>query len=45
MDDGRCVKKLREQIEGKRKRGRPRRKWIEAMRKDLRGMEIICWKE
>jgi hypothetical protein len=46
MDQGRTVKKILEsKPEGSRRRGRPRMRWLEDVKKDLREMKIKRWQQ
>jgi hypothetical protein len=31
-------------LEGKRKKGRPRMRWMDGMEKDLRNLDVVNWK-
>jgi len=43
MDDNRIPKKiLHGRMEGKRKRGRPRKRWLQDLQEDLKS--YACWK-
>ena len=44
MDQGRTVKKILEsKPEGRRRRERPRMRWLEDVEKDLREMKVKRW--
>ena len=44
MDQGRTVKKIFEsKLEGSRRRGRPRMRWLEDVEKDLQEMKVKRW--
>jgi hypothetical protein len=44
MDQGRMVKKIFEsKLEGRRRKGRPRCRWLEDVGKDIREMKVKRW--
>jgi hypothetical protein len=46
MDDNRISKKiLHGRMEGKRKRGRPRKRWVQDLQEDLSVMHVGSWWE
>jgi len=46
MDQGRTVKKIFEnKLEGNRRKGRPRLRWLEDAAKDLREMKAKRWRQ
>ena len=45
IDQGRAVKKISEsKLEGSRRRGRPRMRWLEDVEKVLREMKVKRWR-
>ena len=46
IDQGRTVKKiLKIEMEGSRRRGRPRLRWLENAEKDLREIKVKRWRK